>query len=108
MSLSRSDRRADLVRLTKAAVEAAERGRWDDVIQCYCERGALLEAMQTPVPEADELLALDAQVRERANTVQAVLASLLGEATATRQRLQGFRQRLGALSSAPEALSMEA
>jgi hypothetical protein len=108
MSLSESDRRADLMRLTKAAVEAAELGRWDDVIRYYYERGALLEAAQRAVPEADDLLALDAQVRDRANTVQALLASLLGNATTTRQRLQGLRQRLGAPSSAPEALSVEA
>jgi hypothetical protein len=99
---------ADIVQLTKAAVEAAEAGRWDLVIQYYQDRGALLDVVQGPVRGADSLLKLDEQVRDRASTAQAVLASLLGEAMVTRQRLQGFQQRLGALSSAPESLSVEA
>ncbi|HEY5931582.1 MAG TPA: hypothetical protein VIT63_01620 [Nitrospira sp.] len=101
-------RQADIVRLTKAAVEAAELGRWDIVIQCYEERGAMLEAAQEPVCGAEALLDLDEQIRVRVGDVQAVLISLLGEATATRQRLQGLRQRLGVLSSAPQTVSMEA
>lgn len=96
------------MRLTKAAAEAAELGRWDAVTQCYHERGALLVAMQTPVQEAGDLLKLDGQVRDRVRTVQALLVSLLGEATATRQRLQGLRQRLGVLLPTPESMSIEA
>ncbi|MBH0201244.1 MAG: hypothetical protein HP496_02820 [Nitrospira sp.] len=84
----------DIVRLTQTAVEAAERGQWDIVAQCYGERGALLATSQTPIREASDLLKLDGQIRDRVHTVQAVLVSLLGEATATRQRLQGLHQRL--------------
>jgi hypothetical protein len=40
--------------------------------------------------------------------VQAVLVSLLGEATATRQRLQGLHQRLGVPPSAFATVSMKA
>jgi hypothetical protein len=99
---------ADIVRLTKTAVEAAERGQWDIVAQCYGERGALLAAMQTPLQEASNLLKLDEQIRDRVRTVQAVLVSLLGEATATRQRLHGLQQRLGGQSSTPVTVSMKA
>jgi len=51
---------------------------------------------------------LDSQVRDQVQTTQAVLTSLLGQATATRHRLQGLRQRLGVPASAPEAMSVEA
>jgi hypothetical protein len=108
MNTAPDKRQADIVRLTKSAMAAAESGQWDDVVQYYCERGELLEAMQAPIREAEALLKLDAQIRDRAMTAQALLTSLLGEATATRQRLQGFQQRLGVLSSVPESLSVEA
>lgn len=99
---------ADIVRLTKTAAEAAERGQWDAVAQCYGARGALLAAMQTPVREASDLLKLDEQIRDRVRTVQAVLVSLLGEATATRQRLQGLHQRLGGQPLAVVTVSRKA
>ncbi len=99
---------ADILRLTKTAVEAAELGRWDTVAQCYGERGVILAAMQTPVREADDLLKLDEQIRDRVRTVQAVLVSLLGEATVTRQRLQSLHQRLGRQSSPYVTVSMKA
>lgn len=99
---------ADIVRLTKAAAEAAELGRWDAVAQCYRERGTLLATIQTPVREASDLLKLDEQIRDRVRVVQAVLVSLLSEATATRQRLQGLHQRLGVPSSNLVTVSMKA
>ncbi len=99
---------ADIVRLTKTAVEAAERGQWDIVAQCYGERGALLAAMQTPVRESSELLKLDEQIRDRVRTVQAVLVSLLGEATVTGQRLHGLHQRLSGQPSTVGTISMKA
>lgn len=98
----------DILRITKAAVEAAEIGRWDAVARYYRERGALLSTIQTPIREASDLLVLDEQIRDRVRTVQAVLVSLLGEATATRQRLQGLHQRLGVRPSAPVTVSKEA
>ena len=97
-----------IVRLTKAAAEAAELGRWDAVAQCYRERGAMLMAVETPIREASDLLELDEQIRSRVRAVQAVLVSLLGEATATRQRLQDLHQRLGGQPSAPVTVSMKA
>ena len=99
---------AEVVRLTQTAVEAARLGQWDVVIQCYRERGVLLESAGMPVSEAQQILILDSQVRDQVQTTQAVLTSLLGQATATRHRLQGLRQRLGVPASAPEAMSVEA
>jgi hypothetical protein len=98
---------ADIVRLTKAAAEFAELGRWDAVAQCYRERGAILVTRQTPVRGASDLLKLDEQIRDRVRVVQAVLVSLLGEATATRQRLQSLRQRLGVPPSALVTVSIK-
>ncbi len=100
--------RADIVRLTKAAAEAAELGRWDAVAQCYRERGVLLAAIQTPVQEANDLLKLDEQIRDRVRVMQAVFVSLLGEATATKHRLQGLHQRLGEQLSTLMTVSMKA
>jgi hypothetical protein len=108
MNSTGGNSQADIVRLTKTAAEAAERGQWDAVAQCYGERGALLAAMQTPLREASDLLKLDEQIRDRVRTAQAVLVSLLGEATATRQRLQGLHQRLGGQPSTPVTVSMKA
>jgi hypothetical protein len=99
---------ADIARLTTAAAKAAEFGQWDVVAQCYRERGELLAAMRTPMREANELLRLDEQIRDRVRIVQALVRSLLDEATATRQRLHGLQLRLGAQSSAPGTVSMKA
>lgn len=107
MSHEGDDHQTDIVRLTKAAAAAAELGRWDAVVQCYRERAALLSAIQTPIREASDLLKLDEQIRDRVRTAQAVLVSLLGEAAATRQRLQGLHQRLEVQASAPVTVSMK-
>jgi hypothetical protein len=107
MNSGREDGRTDIMRLTNAAAEAAELGRWDAVAQCYRERGALLATMQTPIREASDLQKLDEQIRDRVRTVQAVLVSLLGEATTTKQRLQSLHQRLGVQPSAPATVSMK-
>lgn len=107
MSFTEENGRADILRLTHAAVEAAELGRWDAVAHYYQERGAILEAMPTPIRGASELLKLDERIRDRVRTAQAVVMSRLGEAAATRQRLQSLHQRLGAQSSAPVTVSMK-
>ena len=108
MNSTGGNSQADIVRLTKTAVEAAEHGQWDAVARCYAERGALLAAMQTPPQGASDLLKLDEQIRDRVRTAQAVLVSLLGEAAATRQRLHGLQQRLGGQPSTPVTVSMKA
>lgn len=108
MNSTEVNSQADIVRLTKTAAEAAERGQWDTVAQCYGERGTLLVTMQMPVQEASNLLKLDALIRDRVNIAQALLTSLLGEATATRQRLQGLHQRLGGQPSAVVTISRKA
>lgn len=98
---------SDIVQLTVTAMEAAERGQWDTVMQCYTEREVLLQTMQAPACEADELLQLDQQIHDRVHTVQAVLASLLGETTATRQRLHGLHQRVGGQPSTAGTISLK-
>jgi hypothetical protein len=108
MNSTSGNHQAEIVRLTQTAVAAARLGQWDVVIQCYRERGVLLESASMPVSEAQEVLKLDSRVRDQVQTTQAVLTSLLGQATATRHRLQGLRQRLSVPASAPEAMSVEA
>jgi hypothetical protein len=90
--------RADLFRLTQAAVEAAERGQWELVDEYYRDRGTRLADVRLPVQEASDLLKLDQLVRERVYVAQASLTSLLRDAMAVRRRLKGFRQGMGALS----------
>jgi len=107
MNFTGKNSRDDIVRLTKAAAEAAELGRWDAVAQCYRERGAILTAVETPIREASDLLELDEQIRDRVRAVQAVLVSLLAEATATKQRLQDIHQRLEMQHSTPVTVSMK-
>ncbi|MDH4152400.1 MAG: hypothetical protein OEV01_01305 [Nitrospira sp.] len=102
------ERRADIVRLTKAAGEAAQQGRWDEVIQCYSERGLLLaESLGVTLP-ADELLRMDDELRDRIRTAQAVLDDLLAEARVSKRQVQEWRRRLAVLPSGPEAVSIEA
>ena len=94
--------------LTNAAAHAAELGQWDTVAQCYHERENLLRAIKLSAREARDLMRVDEQIYDRVRTVQTVLMSLLGEATATRQRLQGLHQRLGVQASTPVTISMKA
>jgi hypothetical protein len=108
MSIPKSGSQAEIVRLTKAAGEAAQQGRWDEVIQCYSERGLLLASTPDSTFPADELLSMDDELRDRIHTAQALLEHLLVEAQITKRQVQGFRQRLAISASGPEALSVEA
>ena len=103
-----SGRQDDIIRLTKAASEAAQQGRWDEVIQLYSERGTLLASTPSLRLPTDELLQLDDELRDRIHTVQAVLEVLLAEAQMTKRQVQEWRQRLGVPLSRPEAVSIEA
>lgn len=108
MNTSGADYESEIVQLTKIAVEAAQLGLWDIVIQCYRDRGTLLENTRGAIVQGDDLLEWDRQVRDHVQTTQALLTSLLGDAAATKGRLQGLRQRLGVPASAAEAISVEA
>lgn len=108
MSAPMGGSHADIVRLTKAAGEAAQQGRWDEVIRYYGERGALLDATSGVTLPVDELLRMDNELRDRIHTAQAVLDDLLAEAQTTKRQVQGLRQRLAPPPSRPEAMSIEA
>lgn len=108
MNTMKADHEPEIARLTKTAVEAARSGQWDIVIQCYRDRGILLETTREAIDQGEDLLALDRQVRDHAQTAQVLLASLLRETAATKRRLQGLRQRLSVPASASEAMSVEA
>lgn len=102
------DHQPEILQLTKTAVEAARSGRWDLVSQCYRDRGILLETMRMTVDHGEELLALDRQVRDQVLAAQALLTSLLGDAAATKHRLQELRHRLGVPMPASDGISVEA
>jgi hypothetical protein len=108
MTTSGINHESAIVQLTKTAVKAAQSGLWDIVIQCYRDRGILLESTRGAIVQGDDLLQWDRQVRDHVQATQALLTSLLGEAAATKGRLQGLRQRLGVPASTAEAISVEA
>ena len=108
MSGPESGSRTEIVRLTKAAGEAAQQGRWDEVIQCYSERGLLLASTPDSTLPTDELLTMDDELRDRIHTAQALLEHLLVEAQITKRQVQGLRRRLAAQPSGSETVSIEA
>ena len=108
MSTPESGSRAEIVRLTKVAGEAAQQGRWDEVIQCYSERGLLLASTSDSTLPTDELLSMDDELRDRIHTAQALLQHLLSETQITKRQVQGLRQRLAAQPSGPETVSIDA
>ena len=108
MSTPVSENQAEIVRLTKAAGEAAQQGRWDQVIQSYSERGALLASTSDSVLPTDELLRMDDELRDRIHTAQTLLDNLLAEAQTTKRQVQELRRRFAAQSSQPEVVSFEA
>ena len=108
MSAPDSGSRAEIVRLTKAAGEAAQQGRWDEVIQCYSERGLLLASFSDSTLPTDELLSMDDELRNRIHTAQALIEHLLVEAQMTKRQVQGLRQRLAPQPLGPETVSIDA
>lgn len=108
MSRSVSESQAEIVRLTKAAGEAAQQGRWDQVIQSYSERGLLLASTPASTLPTDELLRMDGELRDRIHTAQAVLEDLLVEAQMTKRKVQELRQCLTVQPLRPVAVSIEA
>ncbi len=108
MRVPESGSQAEIVRLTKAAGEASQQGRWDEVIQCYSERGLLLASTPASTLPTDELLRMDDELRDRIHTAQILLKNLLAEAQTTKRQVQGLRQRLAVQPSQPEAVSIEA
>ena len=86
---------AELERLTVSARDAAERGRWDLVDECYRMREAVMEGVSIAQQDAERMLASDRQVRERALVAKAAVAELLRESQAVRLRLTRLRQGAG-------------
>ncbi|HMS85432.1 MAG TPA: hypothetical protein PKD12_17455 [Nitrospira sp.] len=108
MSTPENGRQAEIVRLTKAAGEAAQQGRWDQVLQSYSERGLLLASTSDSVLPTDELLRMDDELRDRIHIAQTLLEHLLAEAQTTKRQVQELRRRLAVQPSQPEAVSIEA
>jgi hypothetical protein len=94
-------------RLTAAALAAAEQGRWDLVDRCYRERGQALQRVVLHPVDAERLLAIDRDIRERVLVAQAAVLSLLSASSAVRGNLQGLRHSIGVMPSSSGKLRLE-
>lgn len=99
---------AQLERLTVAARGAAEQGRWDLVDECYRAREAAMRGARLLPQDAERILAIDGEVRERALAARTALAELLRESLAVRLRLRGLRHGAGVPATASGRIGLEA
>ncbi|HEX5545062.1 MAG TPA: hypothetical protein VFX10_06145 [Nitrospira sp.] len=88
----------ELFRLTLAAKDAAEQGRWDLVGACYAQRGEQLEWVVLSTSELDRLVRLDGEIVQRIRLAQLALSSAIQETARTCRRLDWLRQGIGAPS----------
>lgn len=88
----------ELFRLTLAAKDAADQGRWDLVEACYAQRGEQLEWAVLSTSELSRLVRLDEEIVQRIRLAQSALSSAIQETARTCRRLEGLRQGIGALS----------
>ena len=80
---------------TLAAVQAAERGQWDRVEECYQEREAAMSRAVLSHDQIEGLLAVDRRIQAQALVAKAALAEQLRQSFATRMRLKGLRVGIG-------------
>lgn len=99
MAANQDAGRDELERLTVSARDAAEQGRWDLVDEWYQARGAAMQGASISPQDAERMLAMDREVRERALTAKAALAALLSESLAVRLRLSRLRQGAGVMGT---------
>ncbi len=76
----------DLEQLTRQAVQAAERGDWGVVQDCYRQRGEMLGRFSTTADHARTLVALDAVVTDRLVLARAAIQQVLADLTRVRRR----------------------
>ncbi|MDC8447843.1 MAG: hypothetical protein LV473_05765 [Nitrospira sp.] len=87
----------ELFRLTLAAKDAADQGRWDLVEAYYAQRGEQLEWVVLSTSELGRLVRLDGEIVQRIRFAQSALSSAIQETTRTYRRLEGLRRGIGAL-----------
>lgn len=87
----------ELFRLTLAAKDAADQGRWDLVEACYAQRGEQLGWGVLSTSELSRLVRLDEEIVQRIRLAQSALSSAIQETARTCRRLEGLRQGIGAL-----------
>ena len=88
----------ELFRLTLAAKDAADRGRWDLVEAYYAQRGKQLEWVVLSTSELGRLVRLDGEIVQRIRFAQSALSSAIQVTARTCRRLEGLHQGIGALS----------
>ena len=88
----------ELFRLTLAAKDAADQGRWDLVEAYYAQRGEQLEWVVLSTSELGRLVRLDGEIVQRIRFAQSALSSAIQETARTCRRLEGLRQGIGARS----------
>ena len=99
-ALLRQDENHDIEVLTEQALEASEKGDWDQVAVCYEKRGIGLQTAVIDRALARRLMGLDAQIRTSALVAQAAISSLLVENTRVKLQLRRLRESAGQLTSA--------
>lgn len=81
--------------LTIQALEAARAGDWDQVDACYCARAVSLTAFTPDRTFAQQLLAMDEDVRQAILVAQAGISGLLVEAAKVTRHLRQLRESSG-------------
>ncbi|MEW6248557.1 MAG: hypothetical protein AB1555_17885 [Nitrospirota bacterium] len=89
-----STRDEEVEALTRLALEAAEMGRWDAVLQSYEKREALLAGADMSVSLARRLHAIDCAIHEKVRVALVALGAALGEIAAARRRMSGLERQL--------------
>jgi hypothetical protein len=99
---------AQVEELTRAARDAAEAGRWDEVAAHYARRGE--QCAERPLSRQDgaPLLEIDREVQGRIRVAQIALMAMIQESGMALQRLNGWSQRLGGPASERGMLLLKA
>lgn len=93
---------------TLAAAEAAERGQWDRVEECYQEREAAMSRAVLSQDQIERILSVDRRIQAQVSVARAAVAEQLRQSFATRLRLKGLRSGIGELGGSSGMLRMKA
>ena len=84
--------------LTEEALEASQKGDWDQVAVCYAKRGISLQTAVIDRALAQRLMIIDAQITSSALVAQAAISSLLADNARVMLQLRRLRESAGQLS----------
>ena len=81
--------------LTQEALDAAQKGRWDQVIACYARRTQHGSLKEVSPETAKKLLACDQWMVERVNGVHGALRQQILDVQDQRRKLVGVKRQYG-------------